>query len=121
MAPSADSPFRAILSALVLLASLGVAFGEPVTPRLEGRVTDLATVFSGEQRQRLAGVVASPEEKTSQQIAVLTIPTLSGESIEAFSLRVARAWALGQKGEDNGILVTVALQEHAVRIELGKG
>lgn len=84
-------------------------------------MTDLAGILSVEHRQRLTEVLAGHEEKTSQRIVVLTVPTLSGESIEAFSLRVANAWALGQKDQDNGILVTVALQEHAVRIELGKG
>ena len=49
------------------------------------------------------------------------MPTLSGEKIESFSLRVANSWKLGQKGLDNGILVTMAMKERAVRIELGAG
>jgi hypothetical protein len=52
---------------------------------------------------------------------VLTVRSLEGESIESFSLRVARAWALGQKGLNNGVLLTVAPNERKVRIELGKG
>jgi len=65
--------------------------------------------------------LANYERETSHQIGVLLIPTLSGESIESFSLRVANSWKLGQKGLDNGILVTLAMEERAVRIELGLG
>ena len=54
-------------------------------------------------------------------MAVLTVPTLSGEKIEDFSLRVANDWGLGQKDKNNGILVTLALEERQVRIEIGKG
>ena len=52
---------------------------------------------------------------------MLTIPSLSGEAVETYSLRVANSWGLGYRGIDNGMLVLVAVQEHAVRIELGKG
>jgi uncharacterized protein len=65
--------------------------------------------------------LANYERETSHQIGILLIPTLSGESIKSFSLRVAHSWKVGQKGLDNGILVTVAMDERAVRIELGLG
>lgn len=84
-------------------------------------MTDLAQVFSAEQRTRLIKELADFERETSHQMAVLTVPTLSGERIEDFSLRVANDWGLGQKGKDNGILVTLALKERQVRIEIGKG
>ena len=66
-------------------------------------------------------MLARYEHETSHQIVVLTLPTLQQENIEAYSLRVARAWGIGHKGLDNGILVTVALKERQVRIALGKG
>jgi len=90
-------------------------------PPLQGRVTDLANVLSPEDQDRLEAKLARYEQETSHQLAVLLVPTLSGESIEAFSLRVANAWALGHKGIDNGILVTLAMKERSVRIELGLG
>lgn len=88
-------------------------------PKLEGRVNDVANVLSISDRERLASMLARYERETFHQIAVLTIPALSDESIEAFSLRVANAWRLGQKGLDNGILVTLAMSERELRIELG--
>ena len=72
----------------------------------------LAAAFgAGEKYQR----------ETHHQVAVLTIPGLDGETIEAFSLRTANAWGLGNKGFDDGILVTLAMRERRVRSELGKG
>ncbi len=106
---------------MLALLALPAAGQSQETPRLEDRVTDKAAVFSPEQRSQLIAELAAYEEETSHQIAVLTVPTLSGESLEAFSLRVANAWGLGQKGRDNGILVTLALQERQVRIEVGEG
>jgi uncharacterized protein len=106
---------------------LGIAFQASVgwcderTPRLEGWVTDLANVLSADQRQRLATKLAEYEKQTSHQIVVLTVPTLAGERIESFSLRVANAAGIGQRGVDNGVLVALAMKERAVRIELGYG
>jgi uncharacterized protein len=55
-------------------------------------------------------------------VAVLTIPTLAGESLEDFSLHVAHdAWHLGQKGKDNGVLILVVRDDRKVRIEVGRG
>jgi uncharacterized protein len=54
-------------------------------------------------------------------LAVLTVTTLSGEPLETYSLRVANTWGLGYRGLDNGILIMLAMKEHEVRIELGKG
>lgn len=113
-------PF-ALAAALFLFAPFsGAADGQPV-PRLEGRVTDVARVLSEADRERISDLLARYERETSHQIGVLLIPTVSGEKIESFSLRVANSWKLGQKGLDNGILVTMAMKERAVRIELGVG
>ncbi len=90
-------------------------------PRLEGRVTDVANVLTVVEREGLTNMLVRYEQETSHQIAILTIPTLSEESIEAFSMRVANSWGLGQRGLNNGILVTLAMKERKVRIELGSG
>lgn len=96
-----------------------VAHGQ--VPQLAGRVTDLATVLSAEDHLLLTQMLANYERETTHQIAVLTVPTLSGEAIEVFSLRTANAWALGRKSVNNGILVVLAPSERKVRIELGLG
>jgi uncharacterized protein len=111
----------ALAVALFLFAPFSATADRQAIPPLEGRVTDVAKVLSEADRERFSGLLARYERETSHQIGVLLIPTLSGETIESFSLRVANSWKLGQKGLDNGILVTLAMNERAVRIELGVG
>src|SRR4029453_10581825 len=59
--------------------------------------------------------------KSADPNVVLTIPTLDGESVEEYAVRVFAAWKLGQKGKDNGVLVVVAPQDRKMRIEVGYG
>ena len=61
------------------------------------------------------------EAETSNQIAVLTVPSLEGEIIEEYALKVAETWALGQKDKDNGALIIIARDDRKLRIEVGYG
>jgi uncharacterized protein len=110
---------------VLILALLGALWlplaAQTQTPEPTGRVTDLAAVLSAEDNLLLVQMLAGYERETTHQIAILTVPSLSGESIEVFSLRAAKAWALGRKGVSNGILIVLAPTEHRVRIELGRG
>ena len=90
-------------------------------PYLTGRVVDNAEILKPATRERVAALAKAHEDKTTDQIAVLTIPTLGGESVEEFANRVFAAWKLGQKGKDNGVLVVVAPQDRKMRIEVGYG
>jgi len=90
-------------------------------PELRARVTDLAGAIPPADRARLEAKLADFERETSHQLAVLTVPTLEGEPIESFSLRVAEKWQLGQRGLDNGMLLVVASQDRQARVEVGYG
>ena len=90
-------------------------------PRQSGWVTDTANLLSAADRKKLSAMLDRYHRETHHQLVVLTVATLSGGSIETFSLRVANDWAPGYAGLDNGILVTVAPQERQIRIELGRG
>lgn len=90
-------------------------------PPLTGPVEDKASILSREEKQELEQFLLALDRQTGVQIAVLTIPSLEGESLEAFSIKTAETWALGQEGEDNGVLLLVALAERAIRIEVGYG
>lgn len=103
----------------VLFASI-IAFAVDV-PYLTGRVTDNAQILSDETRQSITERLKAHEDKTTNQIAVLTIPTLNGEGIEEYAVAVFNEWKLGQKGKDNGILVVVSPHERRMRIEVGYG
>jgi len=90
-------------------------------PKLQDRVTDLAGVLSAEQREELDSKLKEFEVTDSTQIAVLIIPSLEGGSLEDYSIRVADAWKIGQKGRDNGAILLVSLKDRKIRIEAGYG
>jgi uncharacterized protein len=90
-------------------------------PPLKGRVNDHAGLLSPQTRALLESLLKAHEDSTSDQVAVLTIPSLEGEDLEGFSMRVAEAWKLGQARKDNGVLLLVARDDRQVRIEVGGG
>ncbi|MCW5604893.1 MAG: TPM domain-containing protein [Burkholderiales bacterium] len=90
-------------------------------PFLTGRVVDNAELLPAAARERLTAQLRTHEQATGNQIAVLTVPTIGGGSIEDYALRVFESWKLGQKGRDNGVLVVVAPQDRKMRIEVGSG
>ena len=85
------------------------------------RVNDYANVISKNDEQQINEYLTNVENQTGIQIAVLTIPSLKGEDIAAYGVKVAEKWKLGQKGEDNGALLLVAMEERELRIEVGYG
>jgi uncharacterized protein len=109
----------ALLFALLSLA-LVASFAQSQTPHQTGSVTDNGAVLSPNEASCLSQLLGKYEAETTHQIAVLTVATLAGEPIEQFSLRVAKAWALGRKGANNGILLVFAPKQRKVRIELGR-
>lgn len=106
---------------LAVLAMAGAAFALVPVPKLTGRVNDTAGILDGSQRDRIEQTLADFERQTSTQIALLTVPTLDGEDIAAFGIRVADAWKVGQADKDNGAILIVAPNDRKVRIEVGYG
>ncbi|WP_109302091.1 YgcG family protein [Aquimarina sp. AU474] len=93
----------------------------PVDIILSKRVTDNAHVFSNVQTEELERLLIDFEERTSNQIAVVTIASLSGLSIEQTAFEVFNKNKLGQKEKDNGVLILFAKNDQKVRIEVGYG
>ncbi len=90
-------------------------------PALSGRVNDYGAMISAPVRAELEARLQQFEAAESTQIVILTIPSLQGEPIENFSIRVAETWKIGHKGSDNGVLLIVSRDDHKVRIEVGYG
>lgn len=112
---------RRLLSLAIALApALALADLVPV-PALTGRVVDGAGVFTPEESRRLVSALEALEREYGVQMAVLTVPTLGDEPIEAFSLRVVEAWKLGKKGDDRGLLFVFVPSERKMRLEVGYG
>lgn len=90
-------------------------------PALTGRIIDEAGIIKTEDMHTLEVYLKSLENESGIQIAVLTVRSLEGDSIEAFAHRTAEMWRLGRAGEDNGALLVIAQAERKIRIETGYG
>ncbi len=78
-------------------------------------------MMSPSAKAELENELRAFEQTDSTQIVILTIPSLEGEVIEDFSIKVADSWKIGQAGKDNGIIFIVAKQDRKMRIEAGRG
>lgn len=107
------------LFGLILLTSVQAASLE--VPPLKARVNDHAGLLAAGTRNLLEEQLRQLEAEDSTQVVVLTIPSLQGENLESFSLKVAETWGIGQKEADNGALLLVAVNDRKVRIEVGYG
>ena len=109
-----------LLSSLVLL--IGVAHADDLLPIPPvARVTDTTGTLGADEKQALESKLAAIEQGKGSQVAVLIVPTTQPEEIEQYSYRVADAWKLGRKDINDGVLLTVAKNDHKVRIEVGRG
>ena len=90
-------------------------------PPLSARVTDLTQTLSAQEKQALEAKLDDWEARTTNQLAVLLVPTTQPEPIEAYAIRVAEKWQIGRKGKDNGALFLVAKNDKKMRIEVGYG
>ncbi|HUP23406.1 MAG TPA: TPM domain-containing protein [Thermoanaerobaculia bacterium] len=119
---SAAARYRA---AVLLLAAWGLSGPTAVValevPFLAGRVNDLAGMLDASAEARLEQKLAALERDTGSQVAVLTVPSLEGDSLEDFSIRVVETWKLGREGVDDGVLLLVARDERQLRLEVGYG
>ena len=112
-----------VVAALIFCAAGSVATAQALqpVPRLEARVTDLTGTLTAGQQAELEQRLADFEARKGAQIAVLLVPTTQPEQIEQYSIRVAEAWKLGRKKVDDGALLIMAKNDHALRIENGYG
>ena len=90
-------------------------------PSYEGYVTDPAKLFSPEEKANLEQILTQIEHNTTAEIAVVTAPSLDGLSVEDYSIQLAEQWKVGKKDIDNGLIILIAPNERAYRIEVGYG
>ena len=119
-APRRLLPSMVLWIALAIAVLIAPAMADPVLPELTGRVVDSANLLTAADRAALETELAAIEEKSTDQVVVVTVPSLQGYPIEEFGYRLGRKWGIGQKGKDNGVLLIVAPNERKVRIEVGR-
>ena len=111
---------RISIGLLLLWVSLPL-IAEISFPPLTGRVVDQAGLLDVETTTRLEQQLQAHEAATSNQLVVVTLKDLQGLAIEDYGYQLGRAWGIGQKGKDNGVLLMVAPSLRKVRIEVGYG
>ncbi|HOD16738.1 MAG TPA: TPM domain-containing protein, partial [Spirochaetota bacterium] len=104
---------------LAVLAALPLAALD--VPPLKGRVNDYANMLKPVTAAALESRLAGLEASDSTQIVVLTVPSLEGEVLEEYSMKVAETWKIGQKKLDNGAILLIARDDRRMRIEVGYG
>ena len=105
---------------LLILPSL-VAGAAPEFPLPTGPVTDLAGVLDAGTRQRLIQAIEEVRQRTTAEIAILTVPSTEPLTLEEYSVAIFERWKIGKRGQDNGLLFLVAVRDRRLRITTGYG
>lgn len=108
-----------------LLLSYTIVCGQTVDELIKNKptrlVNDYADVLTAEDEARLESKLVAYDDSTSNQIAIIIIRTLGGRPIEETALEIYRAWGIGNKTTNNGILILAAIDDRQIRIEVGYG
>src|SRR3989339_611184 len=105
--------------AFVIVAQVVFAYSSPGQPN--GFVNDFANVIDSTTKTNLEAEIQSFEQTTTHEIAVVTIKTLEGDTVENYANDLFKEWGLGKKGADNGVLFLVVVDDRQMRIEVGYG
>ena len=109
------------LSLLLALAAPVIVLSAQTWPAATGYVNDFAHVIPVEKIGALESYLAELEKKTGAQVAVVTVSTVEGADINGAAVDLFKAWGIGKKGKDNGVLILAAINDHKARIEVGYG
>lgn len=107
--------------ALALWQGVGPVLAQPEVPILAGRVNDYADMLSPADDAALEAKLEQIEADTGAQVVVLTVPSLEGEVIEDYAIRVAEQWKIGSAKNDNGVILLIARDDRMMRLEVGYG
>lgn len=107
---------------LAFLALPGLApAAAPELPSPTGPVTDLAGVLDAGTRQQLTQIIQQVQERTGAEMAILVVPSTQPLTTEEYSVAIFDRWKIGKRGQDNGLLFLVAVQDRQLRITTGYG
>jgi uncharacterized protein len=106
----------------VILQFAGVAIAEDLKNiHPTGYVTDLAGAITADTKARLEALCTELQQKTGAQMAIVTVHSLEGESVENYAVDLYKQLGVGSKQDSRGVLLLVAPDEHKYRIEVGYG
>ncbi|GII22390.1 hypothetical protein Pme01_19870 [Planosporangium mesophilum] len=106
---------------VLVLAATGPAAAAPAYPAPDGRCVDTTGVLGSDLCSRITAVLRADEDRTGDEIAVAVVPTTGDASIESWATGLFNSWGVGKVGQDNGVLLVVAVDDHRLRIATGRG
>ena len=106
---------------ILILSFCSAVYAQSNLPRPTGHVSDFANLLNPTTKQSLETILKEYRDKTSIEIAVVTVSSLEGLTVEEYTLNLAQKWGVGDKEKDNGIVLLVAPNERKMRIEVGYG
>jgi len=113
---------KAVLCAIAVLALTLPAAAEPIAQlHPTDYVNDFAHVLDSNTIAQLDNICQQIDQKAHAQIAVVTIQSLDGASIEDYAVDLFKTWGIGSKATNRGVLILLAVQDHRYRIEVGYG
>jgi uncharacterized protein len=113
---------KLLRSCFALALSLAPAFAVDWTAlKPQGYVSDFAGVVDAQSKAELESYCTRVEQQTGAQIALVTIGSLEGEPVEDVANAIFRAWGIGKKGKDEGILLLLGVTDRRDRLEVGYG
>jgi uncharacterized protein len=98
-----------------------IAVSQQLPPKPATLVTDYTNTLSESDRQLLEKKLVAFNDSTSTQIAVVLIKSTGQYDINDYAVKLGRAWGVGQKDKNNGIVILVAITDHKVSIQTGYG
>ncbi|WP_159581509.1 YgcG family protein [Marinoscillum sp. 108] len=90
-------------------------------PELYARVNDYADILSDDEEANLNQLLKSLEDSIGSQLVILSIVSLDERTIEEYSIDVADNWRIGRANYNDGIIITLAMKDRMIRIEVGYG
>jgi uncharacterized protein len=115
------APFLALVFLWLAAGAFYNVYADIAVPKLTGHVIDQTATLSPAETSQLENMLREFEAKKGSQVAVLIVPTTEPEAIEQYSIRVAEEWKLGRKKVDDGVILLIAKNDRALRIEVGYG
>jgi len=112
---------RLALLTFLLCAAPAAWAALKIPPPPDHRINDYAGALTASDRERLEDKLRQRERGSSTQIVVAIFPSLEGESLEDYSVRLAQSWRIGRKGLDNGVVFLIFVGDRKMRIEVGYG
>lgn len=110
-----------LASVLLFVSFLAVAQNIPARPNPPRLVNDLANVLSAQEEQQLEAQLVAYDDSTSNQVAVVLVKTLNDYPIEEYATKLFRDWGVGNKKNNNGVVILAAIEDRKIRIEVGYG